>query len=53
MTKVGTPKYVRLLPQVRAIVSEYGGMHLTLRQVYYRLVARQASIRNCKPASGA
>ncbi len=36
-----TRKYDRIVPAVQAIVQEYGGMLLTLRQIYYRLVAAQ------------
>jgi len=32
-------KYAKLIPLVNKILSEYGDMRLTLRQIYYRLVA--------------
>jgi len=32
-------KYAKLIPLVNQILSEYGDMRLTLRQIYYRLVA--------------
>jgi len=32
-------KYAQLIPIVNKILSEYGSMRLTLRQIYYRLVA--------------
>lgn len=34
-------KYDRIVPAVQAVIDEYGGMRLTLRQIYYRLVAGQ------------
>ncbi len=35
-------KYDLLVPRVQGIIDEYSGMRLTLRQIYYRLVAAQA-----------
>ncbi len=34
-------KYDLLVPRVQGIIDEYSGMRLTLRQIYYRLVAGQ------------
>jgi len=36
---VNIMKYAQLIPLVNKILSEYGSMRLTLRQIYYRLVA--------------
>lgn len=41
MTRRGKDDRTNLIQRVRAIIAEYGTMRLTLRQIYYRLVASQ------------
>lgn len=51
MTEIAKPKKFRLnrediLGKVQTIIGQYGAMKLTIRQIYYRLVAVYA-LRNC------